>query len=151
MTSDDAIQQFGLPTQPAHRETLLRLLSEEIEREQAETGDQELLRTLCAQLFSIGTAEDSLAIWAAKDCNFDTMCGIDVQFLCGAGLEATKEFLATSSAPVAAHALKYLVECEQSGDFLEFSPAKCLSEARFYYHSDDSSNRASSGTGNSEH
>lgn len=133
MTSDEAIQQFGLPAQLAHRELILRLLAEEIEREDQETGDQELLRTFCAQLFSIGRVEDSLPIWTAKACNFDTMLGLDVQFLCGAGLQVTREFLATSPAPAAPEALKYLSKCEQAGDFAEFTPDNWLAHARSYY------------------
>jgi hypothetical protein len=137
MTSDEAIQQFGLPAQLEHREAIVRLLAQEVERELQETGNHESLRTFCAQLFSIGRVEDSLPIWSAKSCNFDTMCGLDVQFLCGAGLENTKEFLTASSAPTAADALKYLIECERTGDFTEFTPAKWLSHARFYYGLDD--------------
>ena len=58
---------------------------------------EEMLRTLCIQLFSLGVAEDSLLIWDAKQSSFDAGCGLDVQFLCGAGLEATKEFLSGSA------------------------------------------------------
>ena len=138
MTSDDAIQRFGLPARPEHRHDILRLLSEEFAREKQEEGDQELLRAFCAQLFSLGLVEDSLPIWSAKNCNFDTMCGIDVQFLCGAGLASTREFLAGSSAPAASEALGYLTHCEQTGDFAEFTPAKWLAHARYYYGLDPS-------------
>ena len=133
MTSEEAIQQFGLPAQATHREVILHLLEKEIEREHQEIGDQELLRTFCAQLFSIGRVEDSLIIWSAKACNFDTMCGLDVQFLCGAGLRRTKEYLADAPAPTAADALEYLGKCEQAGDFTEFTAAKWLAHARLYY------------------
>jgi hypothetical protein len=138
MTSEEAIQQFGLPASKASREAILQLLQAEIEREREEIGDQELLRTFCAQLFSIGSVEDALPIWAAKNCNFDTMCGLDVQFLCGAGLQSTKEFLAASATPSAADALEYLAKCERGGDFADFTPARWLAHARFYYKLDDS-------------
>ena len=114
------------------------MLAEEIEREKQEVGEQELLRTYCSQLFSIGVVEDSLPIWTAKNCNFDTFCGLDVQFLCGAGLQLTKEFFANSTVPAAVEALAYLTECEQAGDFAKFTPAVWLAHARAYYRLDDS-------------
>src|SRR5215203_4766230 len=110
MTTDEAIEQFGLPASQPSRDAICSLLGAELERERSEEGDQELLRALCAQLFSIGKVEDSLLIWEAKGCNFDAMCGIDVQFLCGAGLQPTKDFLAASNDPSASNALWYLTK-----------------------------------------
>ena len=87
---DAALCRFGLPAKRVDRPAITAALEEQIRLEADEVGDQFLMRLLCAQLFSLGAVEDSLLIWRAKRCNFDTHCGIDVQFLCGAGLERTK-------------------------------------------------------------
>ena len=136
MTYHQALQRFGLPTLPIHREEIRYLLTEEIERGRRGEQGEEMLRTLCVQLFSLEAVEDSLLIWDAKECNFDSHCGLDVQFLCGAGLQPTKEFLAVSTLPTAAEALGYLCRCEEGGDFEGFSPPVWISEYRRYYNLD---------------
>jgi len=133
MTSSDALQKFGLPASPQHRDEIRRLLTEEIEREKRGESGEEMLRTSCLQLFSLGIADDALLIWDAKQSSFDAGCGLDVQFLCGAGLAATKEYLAKSSAPSASAALKYLTECEQTGDFADWTPQASIEQYRRYY------------------
>ena len=133
MTSDEALQKFGLPALPDHRDEIRRLLAEEIEREKRGEGGEEMLRTLCLQLFSLSVADDALLIWDAKQSSFDAGCGLDVQFLCGAGLAATKEYLARSSAPSASAALEYLTECEQTGDFADWTPQASVGHYRSYY------------------
>ncbi|MGV3661958.1 MAG: hypothetical protein ACO1TE_17370 [Prosthecobacter sp.] len=140
MTSDEALQQFGLPTLPAHLPEIRRHLAAETakERESQGLGDTETIRTLCAQLFSAGLVEDALRVWKAKSCSFDLMCGLDVQLLCGAGLQATQDFLRASTAPEASAALDYLNHCEQSGDFISFTPAGYLNDVRSYYGLTDS-------------
>jgi hypothetical protein len=134
MTSDEAFQNFGLPASPHHRAELRKLLAKEIElEERGESGEEEMLRTLCLQLFSLGIVEDALLIWEAKQSSFDAQCGLDVQFLCGAGLAATKAFLAGSAAPSASAALEYLAECEQTGDFADWTPQATIDWYRRYY------------------
>lgn len=138
MTYEQALQTFGLPASPGDRDKIRRLLTEEIERAREWEDEEEMLRTLCIQLFSLGVAEDALLIWDAKRSNFDAGCGLDYQFLCGAGLQATKEFLASSRAPNAADALTYLMECEQADGFSNFSPSKWVAHYRRYYGLDPS-------------
>ena len=133
MTYEEALRKFGLPASPRDREEIRHLLSEETERERRGEAGEEMLRTLCMQLFSLGVPEDSLLIWNAKESSFDASCGLDVQFLCGAGFEATQEFLSRSSAPSASAALEYLKKCERAGDFAGWSPAKCLADYQRYY------------------
>ena len=133
MTSDEALQKFGLPALSQYRDEIRLLLAEEIGRERHGESGEEMLRTLCLQLFSLGVADDALLIWEAKQSSFDAGCGLDVQFLCGAGLAATKEHLTRSSAPPAAAALKYLIECEQAGDFVEWTPQTSLEQYRVYF------------------
>lgn len=133
MTFDEALQKFGLPASPADGDEIRRLLAEEIDRARRWEDGEEMLRTLCVQLFSLGVVEDALLIWDAKHSNFDAGCGLDVQFLCGAGLSITKAFLAASKEPTAAEALDYLTLCERAGDFAEFSPAVWVAQYRRYY------------------
>ena len=130
---DDAIQRYGLPPAVEHRTAILAELEAEIAKEADEEGDQFLMRLLCAQLFCIGNVEDSLAVWAAKSCNFDTHCGIDVQLACGAGLDETKTFLAGQSSELAADALTYISECQETGDFDNFSREYWVNEHRRFY------------------
>lgn len=57
------------------------------------------------------------AMWRAKQTNFDTGCGFDVQFLVGAGVEETLAFLARSDDPAASKAAEYIARCAKGGDF----------------------------------
>jgi len=68
-----------------------------------------------------------------KQCSFDAGSGLDVQFLCGAGLAATKEYLAKSGTSSASAVLKYLNECEQTGEFTDWTPQKTITYYRRYY------------------
>jgi hypothetical protein len=133
MTSDEALQKFGLPSSARHRDELRLLLAEEIERERRGESGEEMLRTLCLQLFSLGVVEDALLIWEAKESSFDAHCGLDVQFLCGAGLAVTKDYLAKSKARSASAAFEYLTECERAGDFDDWTPEETLSFYRRYF------------------
>lgn len=130
---DEALGRFGLPARPADRAAIIAALEGEIRL--GEECDEQLMRLLCAQLFSLGQAEDAIPIWIAKSHNFDTFCGIDVQLLCGGGLEQTKAFLAGTASEDACAALEYLGEAEASGDFNQFRVEQVLEENRQYYHS----------------
>jgi hypothetical protein len=130
-SEEDALNQFGLPAKPSNRPTIVAALEEQIRLEEDEIGDQFLMRLLCAQLFSIGFVEDSILIWRAKSCNFDTYLGIDVQFLCGAGLEQTKNYLQLDGSDDAINALDYIAKCES--DFLQFSVESVLQYTCKYY------------------
>ena len=98
-----------------------------------EVGDQFLMRLLCAQLFSLGFVEDSLLVWRAKPCNFDTHLGIDTQFLFGAGLESTKEFLRGAGSEEAVDALDYISRCEAANDFGSFTIERVLKQTQEFY------------------
>ncbi len=136
MTDEDAIKQFGLPSTPEHRDSIRAAFEAEMVKEAAEEGDQELIKCLSIQLFSIGSVEDSMLIWKAKSDSFDLMCGLDVQFLCGAGVEATCEYLSGLESESAAEALKYIGECIDAGDFEGWTPDKWVSYYRSYYNLD---------------
>ena len=93
MNSEELISKYGLPARKESREEIRALLRIEIEKEvEDEEGDTDTFRCLIAQLFSIGNVEDFTLIWEAKSISFDLMCGMDVQFLCGAGLNETIEY-----------------------------------------------------------
>lgn len=132
---DDALDRFGLPADPKHRGQIRQLLVEQIQKQidDDDDGDQSLMRLLCAQLFSIGNVEDALIIWQAKSCNFDTMLGIDVQLLCGAGLSETKIFFSSIDSDEAREATRYIEDCEKSGDFDRFPIERGLPEYRRFY------------------
>jgi hypothetical protein len=128
---ETALSRFGLPCKLSDRDTIVAELEEQIRLEDDEIGDQFLMRLLCAQLFSIGLVEDSILIWRAKSCNFDTCLGIDVQFLCGAGLLQTKEYFYRDGSDLALEALDYIAECES--DFLKFNIESVICYACEYY------------------
>lgn len=133
MSSEDLLEAFGLPASPEDRAELRRLLAHEIERERRGESGEEMLRTLCVQLFSLGITEDALLIWEAKQSSFDAANGIDIRFVCGAGLATTKDFLSRSDDATAPAALEYLSDCEQAGDFEQWSPERSLADYRQYY------------------
>lgn len=133
MTSKEALEKFGLPASLEHREEIRRLLALEIEYEKLGESGEEMLRTLCLQLFSLGHLEDVFLIWNAKQSSFDAGCSLDIQFLCGGGLAATKDYISRASLPEASDALKYLTECEQAGDFVDWTPQVTLENYRSYY------------------
>jgi hypothetical protein len=77
--------------------------------------------------------EDTLLIWKAKCQDFDSMCGLGVQLLCGAGLQPTKAFLAAANSAASQAALAYIEKCEGAGDFDGFTPAEHLAFYRRYF------------------
>ena len=128
-----AVARFGVPARPADHAAVVAALEDQIRLEVDEAGDQFLMRLLCGLLFSLGRAEDSLLVWRAKQCNFDTHCGIDVAFLCGAGLEETKAYLAATGTGEATAALEYIRHCEACGNFTGFGVADTVAELRRFY------------------
>jgi hypothetical protein len=118
------LRQYGLRPGGGELDQVRSVLAAETARESGEQGDgnAELMRLCCVQLFNAGLLDDVLLIWYAKMASFDTACGLDVQFLCGADLPKTKAFLTTQAQmPGTAEALEYLQECEAAGDFEDFT------------------------------
>jgi hypothetical protein len=129
MTEEEAIEKFGFIPKPQDLPVIRRLLEESKMR-----GDPEpLMRLFCVQLFAHGDVEDSLLVWRAKRSSFDAGSGIDVQLMCGAGLDKTKKYLKSIQSTEAAAALAYLNKCEHTGDFNDWSPTKHLQFWRNYY------------------
>jgi hypothetical protein len=68
-------------------------------------------------LWRVGDLRDVIPLWRAKNIDFDTACGFDIQFLTGAGLNQTIEYLGSSADPEAKPALEYIMYCRAAGDF----------------------------------
>lgn len=60
--------------------------------------------------------EDCLKIWEAKNADFDTYCGLDVQLIAFAGVEETIVFLKGEAGVESDEALEYISECMAAGD-----------------------------------
>jgi hypothetical protein len=88
---------------------------------------------LCIQLFSAGIPRDALLIYRAKMSSFDAGCYIDIQLVCGAGLEPTKAFLRESSEADAKRLLAVLEDGRYAKDFEGFTPEQHLDFYRRYF------------------
>lgn len=126
--------RYGLPPADDALPAIRQVLAQEAELERT-GGDREddLALFCCVQLFSRGLLEDILRIWQAKQSGFDLACSIDVQLLCGAGLERTKEFLLSDRSPEANSALQSILNCEAAGDFAGWSPDRHLANWQRYF------------------
>jgi hypothetical protein len=135
MTTDESLARFGLVPCEEDLPLVREILAREIEAERDGTGRaQDLALLCCVQLFSHGQPEDILRLWDAKWSSMDMGAGVvDVQFLCGSGLDSTKRYLESLRDERAAAALSYLVQCEKAGDFEEFSPEAHLQVYREYF------------------
>jgi hypothetical protein len=136
MTDTEALARFGLPADIADRDAIRAAFMAELARSEI---DHELILCLAVQLFSIGDVADSLLIWQAKRRNMDLGWSIDVQLLCGAGVEATRSFLSAFQDEQASQALDYLEGCIAEGDFENWTVAGWISGYQSYYGLDESS------------
>jgi hypothetical protein len=123
---DESLRRHGLRPPATDLPRIRELLTAHtaLERREQGDGDTELMKLCCVQLFNAGDLADVLLIWRAKTAGWDAYCTIDVQLLCGAGLEETKAYLAADGSEEASAALARLRECEAAGDFAEFSVAR---------------------------
>ena len=131
MTADESLHRYGLSPDEADLDEIRAILNiqTELEGRQQGDGDTELMKLCCVQLFNAGSVNDVLAIWRAKESSWDAHCSMDVQLLCGAGLERTKQHLAAEGSQTARAALDYLERCETAGDFTTFTPEN---QSRWY-------------------
>ncbi len=75
---------------------------------------------LCGYILGLHKqVEDCLLIWKAKNVDFDTYCGFDIQLMVFGGVEATIGYLENSQLPDAKEALDYVRNCDATGDFDE--------------------------------
>lgn len=101
-----------------HRKILLKLLEREMWERKREYYDEiieeedyefELFYWCIFLLSRLGIAEDSLLIWRAKNMDFDASIGVEVNFLIGAGLKETIDYLNTVKSRDAKQLLEYLL------------------------------------------
>jgi hypothetical protein len=119
----ECLQRFGLVPTDADLPHIRTLLEQEVEKIPSGKGDHDLVELYCVQLFSCGLVEDVLRIWAAKQSDFDLSFQIDGELLLGAGLDATRQFLASRPNDVTAvEVLEYLESGEESSRYAYFSP-----------------------------
>jgi len=65
-------------------------------------------------LYLIGSPADAALMWEGKQINMDTACGFDVQFLVGAGVDETTQYLETHGQKEPA---EYLKSMKDHGEF----------------------------------
>src|SRR5262245_35508148 len=135
MDEAKSLERFGLEPGPGDLPVIRELLVRETQGQGA--GATELIKLCCVQLFSQGDLQDALLIWRAKNASMDAACAVDIQLLCGAGLGATKEYLAGSKDQSAAAVLHYLRECEAAGGLGGFSPEGGPRAYQEYYYPGD--------------
>ena len=134
MNEDMHLRRYGLRPPEQDLDEIRQILQAQMALERQGDGDTELMKLCCVQLFSAGVLDDVLRIWQAKESSWDAHCSIDVQLLCGAGLEQTKAYLAADGSEPAAAALHYLLACEAAGDFACFSIEDQFGwYSRYYY------------------
>ena len=122
MDENENLRRYGLQPSSADLPRIRETLQAQADLDQHDQ-DTELMKLCCVQLFNAGQLDDVLLIWQAKESSWDAHCSIDVQLLCGAGLDATREHLEGHGSEDAAEALRYLLKCEAAGDFDNFSVA----------------------------
>jgi hypothetical protein len=92
MNEDEILDRYGLRPSGQQldevRNLLVRLAQLMVD------ADTEAMKLCCVQLFNHGSLADVPLIWQAKESSWDAHFSIDVQLLCGAGVTATKAFLA---------------------------------------------------------
>jgi hypothetical protein len=132
---EGCLRRYGLRPLAEDIEAVRELLSSRVvlERSEQGLGDTLVMRLCCVQLFNVGDVGDVLLIWQAKESSWDAHCSIDVQLLCGSGLEETKAHLVASDSNLAAEAVAYLLQCEAAGDFADFSVHEQSLQYAAYY------------------
>jgi hypothetical protein len=135
MDEDESLRRYGLHPTEQNLVHVRDLLTEHarLERGAQGEGDTALMKLCCVQLFHTGHLDDVLPIWNAKTASFDADCSIDIQLLCGPGLNETKAHLASSPSPHAAEALRRLLDSEHARDFDGFTPQQHSAWYTTYY------------------
>ena len=125
------IKKYTLSPAADKRQEIIALFKEEMAIENI--TDHEYLKTLCILLFSIGNVTDSMLIWQAKKKDFDAGSYIDIQLLCGAGIQETKQFLKKENSSDSIAALQAIESAEIAGDFDDFNKSEHLEFYHRYY------------------
>ncbi len=131
MDENELLGRFGLVPVATDLAEIRRLIAASIADDRRDSNEP--LKALCIQLFSAGNPADALLIYKAKTSSFDAGCYIDIQLVCGAGLEPTQTFLLGSDEPDAKELLALLQNSISAGDFDDFTPEQQLNSYRRYY------------------
>jgi hypothetical protein len=124
-------ERFGLSPDPSVVPEIRRLIAEETAREGRGEGNTLVLRLHALQLFNCGVLADVLLIWRAKRASFDASCAIEVELLCGRGLDATRQYLRSLQGLEAAQVLAVLISLDSA--LQGFDPAAYSRECASYY------------------
>ena len=122
---DDALFREALYAELRHdpsgaqRPLLRNLLHKEMRyRQERPDGDSfENLYRCAFLLYRVGDVRDVELLWQAKNVDFDTGCGFDVQFLAGAGIDETVRYLQMKPDMDSAAALEFILKRKESGGF----------------------------------
>lgn len=88
------------------------------EPDPADEGDGfEHIYACALLLFDLGVPDDALRLWEAKQLNMDVGIGLDIQFLVGAGVDATLHLLSSQGSEAAREAADQLEERLAAGEF----------------------------------
>lgn len=123
MSEDDVLSTFGFPPAASDAYRIRSLLRERVILEENSSGGgcSEVMRLLCAQLFTFGDAKDAALIWRAKKSSMDANASIEIELLCGAGVEETRSSLSRARDHYSTGALKAVCDSVSSGQLADFS------------------------------
>ncbi|MCU4743425.1 hypothetical protein [Natronoglomus mannanivorans] len=140
MTRDDERElaaTFGLPPNPETVPAIRQALRVELERTElggsADTVDWPSIRFYCVALFAHGDPVDAPLVWRARDAAPAVAGGIDVELLCGGGLERTLAALRADGSVATDGALESLSRAVAESVFDDWTPVDYLTYWRQYY------------------
>lgn len=88
------------------------------EPDPADEGDGfEHIYACALLLFDLAAPEDALRLWEARLLNMDVGIGLDIQFLVGAGVDATLHALSSQRSEAAQEAADHLEKRRAAGEF----------------------------------
>lgn len=134
MNTLDRLLSYGIPPGLSSVDEIRGVLEVEVANEvEGRPREEDVAYLCCGQLFANADPHDVLLIWNAKSSSFDLGCMIDIQLLCGIGLEETKQYLSDLGSEEAGAAKAYIEECEKAGDFDDWTVEKQLEYCRMYF------------------
>src|SRR6266566_5003269 len=98
MNEDVSLRRYGLRPPEGDLDEIRQRLQTltTLARQRQRDGDTKLMKLCCVQLFYAGLLDDVPRIWQAEESSWDADCSIDVQLVCGAGLDQTEAHLAAA-------------------------------------------------------
>ena len=133
MNEDELLAKYGLNPAQSDLPVLRDLLRAEIDNPARYNDGNDYLKALCILLFAGGQVQDAALIYEAKTSSFDAASYIDIELICGAGLEATRKHLSSLGTRPAQEALDHLQSWEAAGEFEDFTVAGQLEVYSNYY------------------